>query len=67
MSMGTSAPREQVVAIDPRTAMGTVRLTVSDLGRSTTFYEQAIGSAADRARQRSGRAQRARTARRWWS
>lgn len=43
MSMGTSAPREDLVAIDPRTTMGTVRLTVSDLGRSTTFYEQAMG------------------------
>jgi catechol 2,3-dioxygenase len=29
--------------IDPDTALGTVRLTVSDLDRSRTFYEQAIG------------------------
>jgi catechol 2,3-dioxygenase len=43
MFMGTSAPREGLVAIDPRTTMGAVRLTVSDLGRSTTFYEQAMG------------------------
>jgi catechol 2,3-dioxygenase len=30
-------------AIDPRTAMGTVRLTVSDLERSRAFYERALG------------------------
>jgi catechol 2,3-dioxygenase len=34
----TSAAR-----IDPRTALGAVRLTVSDLARSRTFYERAIG------------------------
>ena len=43
MPVSTSAQGGQAVAIDRRTAMGTVRLTVSDLGRSTTFYEQAIG------------------------
>jgi len=32
-------------AIDPRTAIGAVRLTVSDLNRSREFYEQAIGLA----------------------
>jgi catechol 2,3-dioxygenase len=36
-STGTSA------AIDPRTTMGAVHLTVSDLGRSRSFYEQAVG------------------------
>jgi catechol 2,3-dioxygenase len=30
-------------AIDPRTAIGTVSLTVSDLDRSRQFYEQVIG------------------------
>lgn len=29
--------------LDPRTALGTVRLTVSDLHRSRIFYEQALG------------------------
>ena len=29
--------------IDPATTLGTVRLTVSDLSRSRTFYEQALG------------------------
>jgi catechol 2,3-dioxygenase len=29
--------------IDPTTAIGTVRLTVSDVGRSVTFYERAVG------------------------
>jgi catechol 2,3-dioxygenase len=31
------------VGIDPGTAIGTVRLTVSDLDRSRSFYEQALG------------------------
>ena len=30
-------------SIDPRTTLGTVRLTVSDLDRSRTFYERALG------------------------
>jgi catechol 2,3-dioxygenase len=44
MSTG-SAPAASVhpTRIDPATAMGSVRLTVSDLGRSRSFYEQAIG------------------------
>lgn len=33
----------QTATIDPGTSMGTVRLTVSDLGRSRAFYEEAIG------------------------
>ena len=33
-------------SIDPRTSIGTVRLTVSDLARSQDFYERAIGLAA---------------------
>jgi len=32
--------------IDPATTLGTVRLTVSDLDRSRTFYERAIGLGA---------------------
>jgi catechol 2,3-dioxygenase len=43
MSMSTSAQPERATAIDPRTTMGTVRLTVSDLGRSRSFYEQVLG------------------------
>jgi catechol 2,3-dioxygenase len=31
------------VSIDPGTAIGTVRLTVADLDRSRSFYEQALG------------------------
>jgi catechol 2,3-dioxygenase len=31
------------VSIDSRTSMGTVRLTVSDLARAQTFYEDALG------------------------
>jgi catechol 2,3-dioxygenase len=33
-------------SIDPRTSIGTVRLTVSDLRRSQDFYERTIGLAA---------------------
>jgi catechol 2,3-dioxygenase len=43
MSMTTSAPAESTPAIDPRTTMGTVHLTVSNLDRSRAFYEQSIG------------------------
>ena len=38
----------------PRRRSGTVRLTVSDLDRSRTFYERALGLRADRARRRRG-------------
>ena len=34
---------ESVARIDPDTTLGPVRLTVSDLDRSRSFYEQAIG------------------------
>jgi catechol 2,3-dioxygenase len=39
-SSQTQAPAAR---IDPRSALGPVRLTVSDLGRSRAFYERAIG------------------------
>ena len=32
--------------IDPRTTLGTVRLTVNDLARSRAFYEDALGLTA---------------------
>jgi catechol 2,3-dioxygenase len=41
--MSTSAETETTAAIDPRTAIGAVRLTVSDLGRSRGFYEHTLG------------------------
>ena len=43
--MSTSAHLEKTpaVRIDPDTALGPVRLTVSDLDRSRAFYERAIG------------------------
>jgi len=41
--MSSTAGTETGAAIDPRTAVGAVHLTVSDLGRSRMFYEQAIG------------------------
>lgn len=44
--MTTSFGPLEVIAgsgIDPATRLGTVRLTVSDLDRSRTFYERAIG------------------------
>jgi catechol 2,3-dioxygenase len=40
--MAEAAPSSSA-AIDPRTTVGTVSLTVSDLERSRWFYEQAIG------------------------
>jgi catechol 2,3-dioxygenase len=43
MPMATSSHRGAPQAIDARTTMGTVRLTVSDLGRSRSFYEQVLG------------------------
>ena len=41
--MSASAETRTGVRIDPRTQIGAVRLTVSDLGRSQTFYERALG------------------------
>ncbi len=43
--MATSAHLEKtpLARIDPETALGPVRLTVSDLDRSRVFYERAIG------------------------
>jgi catechol 2,3-dioxygenase len=41
--MTTSSPPSEHVAIDPRTTMGAVRLTVSDVDRSRMFYERALG------------------------
>ncbi|HYB25157.1 MAG TPA: VOC family protein [Solirubrobacteraceae bacterium] len=41
--MTASSPPLATTSIDPRTALGTVRLTVSDLDRSRTFYERALG------------------------
>jgi catechol 2,3-dioxygenase len=37
----STAPRS--ATIHPKTSMGTVRLTVSDLARSRAFYEEAVG------------------------
>jgi catechol 2,3-dioxygenase len=42
-AVGSPASDRPSVTIHPDTAMGTVRLTVSDLARSRAFYEQAIG------------------------
>lgn len=41
--MTMAIPVESRVSIDPRTSVGPVRLTVSDLDRSRSFYERAIG------------------------
>jgi catechol 2,3-dioxygenase len=47
MVMAADPTASQIaVAIHPDTAIGTVRLTVSDIARSRTFYERAIGLAA---------------------
>jgi catechol 2,3-dioxygenase len=43
--MITSPSLRPDVSIDPRTTVGTVRLTVSDLERSRSFYESALGLA----------------------
>jgi catechol 2,3-dioxygenase len=43
--MSTSTGIRPDVAIDPRTTLGTVRLTVRDLARSRAFYEGAMGLA----------------------
>jgi catechol 2,3-dioxygenase len=44
--MSTSAGARTATAIDSRTEIGAVRLTVSDLGRSRAFYERALGLTA---------------------
>jgi catechol 2,3-dioxygenase len=41
--MATVTDQAQHVSIHPDSSVGTVRLTVSDLARSSRFYEQAIG------------------------
>ena len=41
--MSTPTQVQANAAIDPRTAIGTVHLTVSDLGRSRSFYERVLG------------------------
>jgi catechol 2,3-dioxygenase len=41
--MATSADKTAQTPIHPDTAIGAVRLTVSDLGRSQMFYERALG------------------------
>ena len=41
--MATPTDTPTGVGIDPGTAIGTVRLTVADLSRSRSFYEQALG------------------------
>jgi catechol 2,3-dioxygenase len=43
MSTSSHLDHGPVASIDPATALGPVRLTVSDLGRSRAFYERAIG------------------------
>jgi catechol 2,3-dioxygenase len=43
MSMALQADSSKLASIHPDTAMGTVRLTVSDMQRSRAFYEQALG------------------------
>jgi catechol 2,3-dioxygenase len=44
--MATAAEQAQRVSIDPDASIGTVRLTVADIARSSQFYEQAIGLSA---------------------
>jgi catechol 2,3-dioxygenase len=41
--VATSTDNPTRVGIDPGTVIGTVRLTVADLDRSRSFYEQALG------------------------
>jgi catechol 2,3-dioxygenase len=43
MPASTHLDKASNARIDPQTALGPVRLTVADLDRSRTFYEQAIG------------------------
>jgi catechol 2,3-dioxygenase len=45
-AVDSSAATRSDATIDPRTSLGAVRLTVSDLSRSRAFYEQAIGLSA---------------------
>lgn len=47
MSMSTPLPAGAAPAIAPGTTLGTVHLTVSDLERSRSFYEQVVGLRAD--------------------
>ena len=42
-SLANVRPGGSGASIDPETSLGAVRLTVSDLDRSRTFYERAIG------------------------
>jgi catechol 2,3-dioxygenase len=44
--MSASTSLGSAATIDPRTTVGTVRLTVSDLDRSRSFYENALGLAS---------------------
>src|SRR5689334_13032316 len=41
--MTASTSLRPAATIDPRTTVGTVRLTVSDLDRSRSFYENVLG------------------------
>jgi len=41
--MSATEPTAPTISIHPETRMGATRLTVSDLGRSRAFYEQAVG------------------------
>jgi catechol 2,3-dioxygenase len=43
VQIATSSKADAPHAIDPRTTIAAVRLTVSDLARSRSFYEQALG------------------------
>jgi catechol 2,3-dioxygenase len=43
MPMATSSSRGTAAEIDARTRLGAVRLTVSDLARSASFYERVLG------------------------
>jgi catechol 2,3-dioxygenase len=43
MSTSTHLENTPAASIDPATALGPVRLTVSDLDRSRAFYERAVG------------------------
>ena len=45
-AVGSSAGARSDNTIDPRTSLGAVRLTVSDLARSRAFYEKAVGLSA---------------------
>jgi catechol 2,3-dioxygenase len=43
MSVAIPSQSSSAISIDPRTRMGAVRLTVSDIARSRDFYERALG------------------------